>query len=145
MFLLLRGEDVGAQLGDVLTPQRCQLLQPLRQLAAPPLQQLAQTPVVTLDLVLLQLVAPGATLQPLTFVLRMQQQLSDCRTRPRTALQEVTSELTADDRLTAPDLLVSSDNRLLQLLELHLTRHDLPFLEERTMVVVHIRANEMIW
>lgn len=79
LLLLLRGEDVRGELQDVFPPQRRQLAQPALQLPAAFLQQLPQTTVVTLDFIPFLLVTAGPTLQPLTLLLRAQEELLLCR------------------------------------------------------------------
>lgn len=83
LFLLLCGEDVCSELQDVLSSQSSQLTQSALHLSAASLQQFAQTTVVTLDFVPFLLVTSGSTLQPLTLLLRAQEELFICRRRRR--------------------------------------------------------------
>lgn len=49
-----------------------------------------------------------------------------------------TASLNPADGLTALHLLVAPGHRLLQLLDLHLTRHDLPFLRRQQLVSLSV-------
>lgn len=83
LLLLLHGEDVCGELGDVLAPQPRQLLQAVLQVSLPPLQQVAQAPFVTLDPVQLLLVPTRSTLQALALLLGAEEQLRVCGRRKR--------------------------------------------------------------
>lgn len=83
LLLLLRGEDVGGELQDVVSSQSRQLTQTALQLPAASLQQLPQAPVVALDFIPFLLVTSSTTLQPLALLLRAQEEVLICRRRKR--------------------------------------------------------------
>lgn len=79
LLVLLRVEDVGGELQDVVSSQSRQLSEASLQLPAASLQQVPEAPVVALDLVPFLLVPSGPTLQPLALLLAAQQELLICR------------------------------------------------------------------
>lgn len=76
LLLLLHMENVRDELLDVVSSESCQLTEFVVLFSAAPLQQLHQTAVVAINFVPLFLMPSSTPLQPLSFLLRAQKELT---------------------------------------------------------------------